>query len=90
MSRILIPLLIAFAVCACSAPFVIPFLRRLKFGNTEREEGVQSHLKKTGTPSMGGLMFLAGILIASLPFAGHAPGAPESGRCPRAGHSNAA
>ena len=68
MFNILLPLFIAFAICACSGPFLIPYLRRLKFGNTEREEGVQSHLKKAGTPTIGGLMFLAGIIVACLFF----------------------
>lgn len=68
MADIVIPFFIAFAVCAVLGPFLIPYLHRLKFGNTEREEGVQSHLKKAGTPSMGGLMFLAGILVSGLIF----------------------
>ncbi len=63
------PFFIAFAVCTVLGPFVIPALRRLKFGNTEREEGVQSHLKKAGTPTMGGIMFLAGILVSFIIFA---------------------
>lgn len=43
---IVIPVLIAFAVSVVLGPVVIPFLRRLKMGQTERVEGVQSHLKK--------------------------------------------
>ena len=74
MKTILISVFIAFAVGAVLGPFVIPALRRLKFGNTEREEGVQSHLKKAGTPTMGGVMFLAGILVASLCFLKGHPG----------------
>ena len=61
------PVLIAFAISAVSGPVVIPFLRRLKVGQTEREE-LKSHLKKTGTPTMGGLMILAGVLVTSLFF----------------------
>ena len=68
MADTVIPFFISFAVCAALGPFLIPYLHRLKFGNTEREEGVQSHLKKAGTPSMGGVMFLAGILISGLIF----------------------
>ena len=73
MTDILIALFIAFAICLILGPFVIPALRRLKFGNTEREEGVQSHLKKTGTPTIGGIMFLAGIIAASVIFAPRYP-----------------
>jgi len=68
MADTVIPFFISFAVCAALGPFLIPYLHRLKFGNTEREEGVQSHLKKAGTPSMGGVMFLAGILLSGLIF----------------------
>ena len=63
-----IALFIAFAVSALLGPVLIPFLRRLKVGQTEREDGVQSHLKKAGTPTMGGLMILAGLLAGSIPF----------------------
>ena len=58
--------LIAFVITAVLGKFTIPWLRRLKFGQTEREEGVQSHLAKTGTPTMGGIVFLAGTLVASI------------------------
>lgn len=62
----IIPVLIAFAISMILGPFVIPFLRKLKFGQTEREEGVQSHLKKAGTPTMGGIIFLVAIAVTSL------------------------
>ncbi len=65
---VLIAFFAAFAVCAALGPFVIPFLLKLKVGQTERKEGVQSHLKKAGTPTMGGVMILAGMLAGSLPF----------------------
>ena len=67
MKQIAMSVIIAFFVSAVLAPFVIPFLRRLKVGNTEREE-LKSHLKKSGTPTMGGLMILAGVLVSSLFF----------------------
>jgi len=44
-------------------PIVIPRLRQLKFGQAIREEGPQSHLYKTGTPTMGGLIFIIAFLI---------------------------
>jgi phospho-N-acetylmuramoyl-pentapeptide-transferase len=44
-------------------PIVIPRLRQLKFGQAIREEGPQSHLYKTGTPTMGGLIFIVAFLI---------------------------
>ena len=60
--EVILALLIAFAISVLLSPFVIPFLRKLKIGNTEREEGVQSHLKKAGTPTMGGLIILIYLL----------------------------
>ena len=65
-ATMILPILISFAVSAALGPVVIPLLRRLKFGQTERDDGPKSHLKKTGTPTMGGLMILAGITITSL------------------------
>ena len=63
---VVIPVLISFALSVAMGPIVIPILRRMKMGQTEREEGVQTHLLKPGTPTMGGIMILASILITSL------------------------
>lgn len=71
--EIVFSLLIAFAISVLLSPFVIPFLRKLKVGQTERTEGVQSHLKKAGTPTMGGLIILISVLITSLLFIGRYP-----------------
>ena len=57
---------ISFGVTALLGKWMIPFLRKLHFGQTIREEGPQWHMKKQGTPTMGGLMFIAGILAAVL------------------------
>lgn len=67
-TQIILSALIAFGLSAALGPFVIPFLRRLKMGQTEREEGVQSHLKKAGTPTMGGIMILAAFMVTCLIF----------------------
>jgi len=50
-------------------PVFIPFLHRLKFGQTVRDDGPQSHLKKTGTPTMGGFIFLVPMLALSVFYA---------------------
>ena len=63
---IMIPVLIAFALSALMGPVVIPFLRKLKMGQTEREEGVKSHLKKAGTPTMGGIIILVSVAVTSV------------------------
>ena len=61
-----IPVLMAFGISVILGPLVIPFLRRLKVGQTVRDEGPESHLKKSGTPTMGGLMILTAIVATSL------------------------
>lgn len=61
-----LPVLISFVISAVLGPFVIPFLRRLKVGQTTRDDGPQSHLKKTGTPTMGGIMILLAVVVTSL------------------------
>ena len=68
LNETIIALIIAFAVTACLCPFMIPVLHRMKFGQEVRDDGPQSHLKKKGTPTMGGIMILAGITAGCLPF----------------------
>lgn len=70
----ILPILISFAISACLGPVVIPLLRRLKFGQTVRDDGPKSHLKKSGTPTMGGLIILAGIVVTSLFYVKDYPG----------------
>ena len=65
-NHVVIPVLISFALSVIMGPVVIPFLRRLKVGQTERAECVQSHLKKAGTPTMGGVMILLSVVATSL------------------------
>ena len=67
---VLMPVIISFLISVIFCPILIPFLRKLKFGQTEREDGPESHLKKTGTPTMGGLVILASILLTSLIYVG--------------------
>jgi len=59
-------LAIAFIVTVILAPISIPLLRRLKFGQSIREEGPQSHMKKAGTPTMGGIIFLLAIILTTV------------------------
>lgn len=67
ISMLLVPLA-AFIVCAAIGPVLIPYLHKLKFGQMIREVGPKSHAKKSGTPTMGGMMILAGIVISLLAF----------------------
>ena len=62
----IISLVISFAVCAIVTPLLIPFLKKLKFGQMILEDGPTWHAKKQGTPTMGGLGFIFAIAVASL------------------------
>jgi phospho-N-acetylmuramoyl-pentapeptide-transferase len=57
---------VSFAITAIVGKFLIPFLRRLKYGQTILEEGPNWHKSKQGTPTMGGIMFIIGIVIAAV------------------------
>ncbi len=58
--------LIAFGISVVLSPIIIPFLKKLKFGQFVRDDGPESHLKKSGTPTMGGLIILVSIIGTSL------------------------
>src|SRR5699024_7713391 len=62
---VIMALAISFLITVLLCPIFIPFLRRLKFGQSIREEGPQSHMKKSGTPTMGGVMIVISITLTS-------------------------
>ncbi len=69
MSKVSIfAVMISFAISACLGPVLIPWLRRLRIGQTVREDGPAAHLKKNGTPTMGGILILLGVSAATLFF----------------------
>ncbi len=63
---VILPVIISFAISALLGPVIIPFLRRLKVGQTVRDEGPKEHLKKNGTPTMGGILIMIAVVITSL------------------------
>ena len=67
-TTIIAAIIISFAVSVILCPIVIPMLKKLKFGQYIREEGPQSHQSKAGTPTMGGMIILASVIITSLVF----------------------
>ena len=69
---------VAFAVTAGSGYFVIPYLKKLKFGQTILDIGPKWHKGKQGTPTMGGVMIIAGVLLSLLVAFGYS--AAVSGR----------
>ncbi|RAL26059.1 phospho-N-acetylmuramoyl-pentapeptide-transferase [Thermoflavimicrobium daqui] len=68
---VLIPLTVAFGLGVFLGPFLIPMLRRLKFGQSIRQEGPESHLQKQGTPTMGGLNILTAMVLTAVPFSSY-------------------
>lgn len=59
-------LIISFLIAYLIGPKILPILRKLKFGQTVRDDGPQSHLQKNGTPTMGGIIFIIAILISGI------------------------
>lgn len=66
VNETILAVITAFIISAVMCPIVIPFLHKLKFGQQVREDGPQAHLKKQGTPTMGGVVILGAIVITSL------------------------
>ena len=62
INETILAIIIAFVISAALCPVVIPMLHKLKFGQQVRQEGPQAHLKKQGTPTMGGLIILEASL----------------------------
>lgn len=63
----------AFVLALIAGPILIPFLRRLKFGQTVRDDGPQTHLKKMGTPTIGGLIFIIPLTLVAIYFSQNYP-----------------
>ncbi len=64
--RTLLPALVSFVIAVVIGPYIIEILRKLKAGQTEREDGLESHQKKTGTPTMGGVIFLLPVVVIGI------------------------
>ena len=66
MDKILLAAIFAAGLVLCTGPLLIPELHKLKFGQSIREEGPKSHQAKSGTPTMGGIMIILAIVIATV------------------------
>lgn len=64
MNELLMAFALSWLLTAVSGLFLLPLLTRLKFGQSIREEGPRWHMSKSGTPTMGGLMFIFGVTVA--------------------------
>jgi len=62
----IIPVLVSFAISAILCPIIIPYLQKLKFGQFIRDEGPKAHQRKSGTPTMGGIIFILAVTVTSL------------------------
>lgn len=70
MSRMIYSVLLAFLVSSIMGPLLIPMLHKFKFGQNIREDGPKSHVKKAGTPTMGGIIFIISTAITLLVILG--------------------
>jgi len=68
MNHVIASIFISFGISAAVCPLLIPFLHKLKFGQQVRDDGPSAHLKKAGTPTMGGIAFLLAITVTALIF----------------------
>ena len=73
---------IAFAISFGLGYVVIPFLHKLKFGQTILDIGPKWHKNKQGTPTMGGILFIAGTLIAFVAVVVSSVRNGKNGKCP--------
>ncbi len=65
----ILAVMLSFCISALLGPVLIPWLKRLKIGQTVREDGPAGHLKKNGTPTMGGLLILLSVVAVTFVFA---------------------
>ncbi|MGN1180698.1 MAG: phospho-N-acetylmuramoyl-pentapeptide-transferase [Suilimivivens sp.] len=63
---IIVPIMISFAISVSAGPVLIPLLKKMKAGQTVRDDGPKTHLKKSGTPTMGGILILISVTVTSL------------------------
>ena len=68
LSTAVYAILIAFVVNIALCPILIPYLVKLKFGQYVRDDGPKDHIRKAGTPTMGGIMIIISFLLAALLF----------------------
>lgn len=64
--QLIVTIVISFFITLILGPIVIPILQRLKVGQSIRDEGPKSHMTKSGTPTMGGLIMITAILITAV------------------------
>ncbi|AEF17094.1 Phospho-N-acetylmuramoyl-pentapeptide-transferase [Thermoanaerobacterium xylanolyticum LX-11] len=68
IQKMIFATIVSFLICVVLGPIVIPWLTKLKFGQSVRSDGPKTHLKKAGTPTMGGIIIIISLLIADIVF----------------------
>jgi len=68
IQKMIFATIVSFLICVVLGPIVIPWLTKLKFGQSVRSDGPKTHLKKAGTPTMGGIIIIISLLIAGIVF----------------------
>ena len=58
-------IIVSFVISVILSFIIIPVLKKVKVGQIEREDGPESHLKKQGTPTMGGIIFMIAIILCT-------------------------
>ena len=70
MQTLILAIIVSFAIAIVGGKFIVPALRSLKAGQHVRDDGPQSHLKKEGTPTMGGIIMMLAAVLTLVIFAG--------------------
>jgi phospho-N-acetylmuramoyl-pentapeptide-transferase len=68
MTNLILPIIVSFATALIIGPILIPLMQKLKFGQVVRDDGPESHLSKTGTPTMGGFIIIISVLVSVFIF----------------------
>lgn len=66
IEKLILAFIIAFLVATVVGKFLVPWLRRIKAGQSIKENGPTWHMAKAGTPTMGGIIFIVGVMLACL------------------------
>ena len=64
--KLILALVVGFCISSAAGAVLVPYLRKIKAGQAIREDGPTWHMSKTGTPTMGGIMFIAAVTLCTV------------------------